>query len=128
MNRTEEVLNLLDEIEQLSIETHQQMFIPDLHRLRAEALRRLDRRHEGIEQQYRLALRLARQRGAFRNALLEKWDPFWTLGADSLSTGFCTTARRNPEISETCEFARGERPFLSEQMSAQCVSALSKPR
>lgn len=64
MNRTEEVLNLLDEIEQLSIETHQQMFIPDLHRLRAEALRRLDRRHEGIEQQYRLALRLARQRGA----------------------------------------------------------------
>lgn len=28
MNRTEEVLNLLDEIEQLSIETHQQMFIP----------------------------------------------------------------------------------------------------
>jgi hypothetical protein len=64
VGRTEEVLNLLDEIEQLSIETHQQMFIPDLHRLRAEALRRLDRRHEGIEQQYRVALRIARQQGA----------------------------------------------------------------
>jgi class 3 adenylate cyclase/predicted ATPase len=64
MDSTEEVLNLLDEIEQLSIETHQQMFIADLHRLRAEALRRLDRRHEGIEQQYRLALRIARQQGA----------------------------------------------------------------
>jgi predicted ATPase len=40
------------------------MFIPDLHRLRAEALRRVDRRHEGIEQQYRLALRIAMQQGA----------------------------------------------------------------
>lgn len=64
MGRTEEALNLLDEIEQLSIETHQQMFIPDLHRLRAEALRGVDRRHEGIEQQYLLALRIARHQGA----------------------------------------------------------------
>ena len=64
IGRTEEALNLLDEIEQLSIETHQQMFIPDLHRLRAEALRGVHRRHEGIEQQYLLALRIARHQGA----------------------------------------------------------------
>src|SRR5262249_16006597 len=38
MGRTEDTLNFLDELLQLSLETHQQMFIPDLHRVRAEAL------------------------------------------------------------------------------------------
>lgn len=64
MGRIEEALNLLDEIQLLSVETHQQMFLPDLHRLRAEALRRLDRTNKRIEDEFRTALQLAREQGA----------------------------------------------------------------
>jgi tetratricopeptide (TPR) repeat protein len=64
MGRTEDTLNFLDELQQLSLETHQQMFIPDLHRLRAEALHRLDPKSRRIEEEYQTAARLARQQGA----------------------------------------------------------------
>jgi len=64
MGQAEDVLKRLDEVEQLSVDTHQQMFMPDLHRLRAEALRRLGSGRQAIEQEYRAALRLAGQQGA----------------------------------------------------------------
>ncbi len=64
MGRVEEAFNLLDEIEQLSAETHQRLFIPDLHRLRAQGLRRVNIRHADIEKEFAMALRLARTQGA----------------------------------------------------------------
>jgi tetratricopeptide (TPR) repeat protein len=64
MGRAEEALNLLDEVQQLSVEFHQQMFIPDLHRLRADALRRLEPKSPRIAEEYRSAMELARQQGA----------------------------------------------------------------
>ena len=64
MGRTEDTLNFLDELQQLSLETHQQMFIPDLHRVRAEALQRLDPKSRRIEEEYQTAAQLARQQGA----------------------------------------------------------------
>ena len=64
MGRVEEALNFLDELQQLAIETHQQMFIPDLHRLRAEALSRLDPGDPRIDEEYRRGLELARSQGA----------------------------------------------------------------
>jgi len=64
MGRTEEALNFLEDVQLLSVETHQQLFIPDLHRLRAEALHRLDPKSPRIEQEYRTALQLAREQGA----------------------------------------------------------------
>jgi hypothetical protein len=64
MGRTEDSLDFLDELQQLSLETHQQMFIPDLHRLRAEALYRLDPKSRRIEEAYQTAAQLARQQGA----------------------------------------------------------------
>jgi class 3 adenylate cyclase len=64
MGRVEETLNFLDELQQLSVETHQQMFIPDLHRLRAEALRRVDPRSPRIDEEFGRALTLAREQGA----------------------------------------------------------------
>jgi len=63
MGRTEDALNYLEELLFL-VKTHQQLFIPDLHRLRAEALRRLDPRGPRIEAEYRMALQLAREQGA----------------------------------------------------------------
>ena len=64
MRRTEEALNFLDELQLLSVETHQQFFVPDLYRLRAEALHRLDPKSPRIEAEYRMALQLAREQGA----------------------------------------------------------------
>jgi class 3 adenylate cyclase len=64
MGRIEDTLNFLDELQQLSLETHQQMFIPDVHRLRAEALHRLDPKSRRIEEEYQTAAQLARQQGA----------------------------------------------------------------
>lgn len=64
MGRVEEALNFLDEVQQLAIETHQQMFISDLHRLRAEALSRIDRRDPRIDEEYGRALLLAHTQGA----------------------------------------------------------------
>ena len=64
MGRTEEALNFLEELQLLSVETHQQLFVPDLHRLRAEALHRLDPKSPRIEAEYRMALQLAREQGA----------------------------------------------------------------
>jgi non-specific serine/threonine protein kinase len=64
MRRTEEALNFLDELQLLSVETHQQFFVPDLYRLRAEALHRLDPKSPRIEAEYRTALQLAREQGA----------------------------------------------------------------
>jgi hypothetical protein len=63
MGRNEDTLNFLDELQQLSEETHQLMFASELHRLRAEALRRLDPRSERIEGEYRAALQVARRQG-----------------------------------------------------------------
>jgi class 3 adenylate cyclase len=62
--RAEEALGFLDDVERLSVETHQRMFMPDLHRLRAEALRRLGSDGRRIGEEYRLAVRLARRQGA----------------------------------------------------------------
>ena len=64
MGRTEEALNFLEELQILSVETHQQLFIPDLHRLRAEALDRLDPNSPRVEAEYCMALQLAREQGA----------------------------------------------------------------
>jgi hypothetical protein len=64
MGRTENTLNFLDELHQLSLDIHQQMFIPDLHRLRVEALRRLDPKSRRIKEEYQTAARLSRQKGA----------------------------------------------------------------
>ena len=54
MGRTEEALNFLEELQLQSVETHQQLFIPDLYRLRAEALHRLDPKNPRIEAEYRV--------------------------------------------------------------------------
>ena len=40
------------------------LFISDVHRLRAEALRRADARSPGIEEEYRSAVRIAQEQGA----------------------------------------------------------------
>ena len=64
MGRTEEALNFLEELQLLSVESHQQLFVPDLHRVRAEALQRLDPKNPRIEAEYRMALQLAREQGA----------------------------------------------------------------
>jgi len=64
MGRTEETLNFLDELQLLSVETHQKLFVPDIHRLRAEALDRLDPKNPRIEAEYRMALQLAQEQGA----------------------------------------------------------------
>jgi hypothetical protein len=64
MGRTEDALNFLEELSLLSVETHQQLFVPDVHRLRAEALQRLDPKSPRIEAEYRMALQLARELGA----------------------------------------------------------------
>ena len=63
MGRIEDTLNFLEELQQLSVETHQLMFSSELHRLRADALRRLDPRSERIEAEYRTALQVARRQG-----------------------------------------------------------------
>jgi predicted ATPase len=55
---------LLDEIQQLSLESHQQMFLSDLHRIRAEALRHIDFKSERIGAEFQTALELARHQGA----------------------------------------------------------------
>jgi tetratricopeptide (TPR) repeat protein len=60
----ERALQFLDEVQQLSMETQQLMFMPDLYRLRAEALRRLGAEHVAIDNDYQRALELAREQGA----------------------------------------------------------------
>ena len=64
MGRTEEALNFLEELQLLSVETHQQLFVPDHHRLRAEALRLFDPKSPRIEEEYRVAMQVARDQGA----------------------------------------------------------------
>jgi predicted ATPase len=64
MGRVEDALNLLDEVHQLSVESHQQMFLSELHRVRAEALRRIDPKSDRIGSEFHTALELARQQGA----------------------------------------------------------------
>lgn len=64
MGRTEDALNFLEELQLMSAETHQQLFIPDVHRLRAEALHKLDPKNPRIDAEYRVALQLAREQGA----------------------------------------------------------------
>ena len=59
MGRTEDALNFLEELQHFSVESHQQLFVPDLHRLRAEALQRLDPKNPRVEAEYRTALQLA---------------------------------------------------------------------
>ena len=65
MGQVEETLNFLDELEQLALDTHQQMFVSELHRLRAEALARLDPADRRIEEEHRRAVELARTQGAW---------------------------------------------------------------
>jgi len=64
MGHAEQALNFLDDLQQLSVETHQQMFVSDLHRLRAEALRKLDPADNRVEEEFQTALQLARDQGA----------------------------------------------------------------
>lgn len=64
VGRVDDCLNLLDELQQISVETHQNIFISDVHRLRAEALRRADAGSPGIEDEYRSAVRIAEEQGA----------------------------------------------------------------
>jgi hypothetical protein len=64
MGRTEEALDVLEKLQLVSVETHQRLFVPDLHRLRAEALHRLDPNGLHIEEEYLSALQLAREQGA----------------------------------------------------------------
>ncbi|MEO8145162.1 MAG: hypothetical protein ABI654_13195 [Betaproteobacteria bacterium] len=64
LGRVDDCLNLLDELQQISVETHQKIFISDVHRLRAEALRLADPRSPRIEEEYRSALRIAQEQGA----------------------------------------------------------------
>ncbi len=64
LGRLDDCFNLLDELQQMSVETHQRLFISDVHRLRAEALRWADARKPGIETEYRSAVRIAQEQGA----------------------------------------------------------------
>jgi hypothetical protein len=64
MGKVDDALNLLDDLQQLSVESHQQMFLSDLHRLRAEALRRVNLSSERIGSEFKTALELAHQQGA----------------------------------------------------------------
>jgi class 3 adenylate cyclase len=64
MGRAEDALNFLDELQQLSVETHQQLFLSEFHRLRAAALQKLDPKSDRIEDEYRTAIRVAREQGA----------------------------------------------------------------
>ncbi len=64
LGRVDDCLNLLDELQQISVETHLKVFISDVHRLRAEALRRADARSPRIEEEYRSAVRIAEEQGA----------------------------------------------------------------
>ena len=65
MGQVEEALNFLDELEHLALETHQQMFVSELHRLRAEALARLDPADRRVDEEHRRAVDLARTQGAW---------------------------------------------------------------
>jgi hypothetical protein len=64
LGRVDECLELLGELQQISAETHQNLFISDIHRLRAEALRRGDGRNPLIDEEYRSAVRIAHEQGA----------------------------------------------------------------
>ena len=64
MGKIEDALSFLDELEQLGIETHQQMFLSELHRLRAQGLARLDPGDQRIGEQYQRAVQLAHRQGA----------------------------------------------------------------
>jgi predicted ATPase len=64
MGRAEEALNFLEELQLLSVESQQQLFVPDLHRVRAEVLLRLDPKNPRVEAEYSTALQLAREQGA----------------------------------------------------------------
>jgi class 3 adenylate cyclase len=64
MRRVDDALNLLDEIQELSAETHQEMFLSELHRVRAEALHRIDPKSESIGGEFQSALEVARHQGA----------------------------------------------------------------
>lgn len=64
MGRAEEALSFLEELQVLSVETHQRLFVPEHHRLRAEALHRLDPKNPRVEAEYRMSLQLAQAQGA----------------------------------------------------------------
>jgi class 3 adenylate cyclase len=64
MGQAEAAMNLLDEVQLLSVETHQQMFLSDLHRVRAEALRSIDPKSERIGPEFQTAMEIARRQGA----------------------------------------------------------------
>ena len=84
MGRTEEALNFLEELQLLSVETHQQFFISDIHRLRAKALHLLDPKSPRIEAEYRAALERAREQGALALELR---------AADGLATHLAVSGR-----------------------------------
>jgi class 3 adenylate cyclase/tetratricopeptide (TPR) repeat protein len=64
IGRYEETLAFLDELQVLSVETHQRLFVPEHHRLRAETMHRLNPKSPGIEAEYGKALKLAQEQGA----------------------------------------------------------------
>src|SRR5262249_17913525 len=64
MSRVDDALNLLDEIQELSAETHQEMFLSELHRVRGEALPCIDPKGASIGGEFQSALEVARNQGA----------------------------------------------------------------
>ena len=90
MGRTEDALSFLDDLQQLATDTHQQLFISDVHRLRADALRKLDPQSRRVEPEYQLALELASQQGApslelrAATSLADHWR---SLGRDAEARG-----------------------------------------
>jgi hypothetical protein len=64
MQRFDEALSLLAELDQLCVETHQQLFRSEIHRLRGDVLRHIDAADERIAAEYRAALAVASEQGA----------------------------------------------------------------
>ena len=64
MQRVDEALGLLDELDELCAQTYQQLFRSEIHRLRGQAFRALNAADPRVEAQYRAALAIAVEQGA----------------------------------------------------------------
>jgi hypothetical protein len=117
MGQVEEALNFLDELEQLAVETHQQMFVSELHRLRAEALARLDPADRRVDEQHRRAVDLARTQGAWMLELRAgRSYAAWLASAGREREGYDVLQRvheRMPEALDSAE-VRAAKALLEE--------------
>ena len=117
MGQVEETLNFLDELEQLALDTHQQMFVSELHRLRAEALARLDPADRRIDEEHRRAVELARTQGAWMLELRAgRSYAAWLASAGREREGYGVLARvheRMPEAVDSAE-VRAAKALLEE--------------